>query len=243
MKLTQQLVGGSGAVVHAQIEFVSDGDRSRRDASDVLDVAFESVARVRTPASWKHKRNYEGLYWAATIEGHVWFESLYERAAVMRLDRDREVVGIAAQPMWIHWALGGKHAPDYFVRYRDGRGVLIDVKPDVNIRDDDVTTFALTADLCDRLGWGYTVVSDISVEEHRNLRFLSGYRYGRWASEPVRSRLGEHVGERNSLAEWAELLEDACEQPLGAVYSAMWWGDLDVDVRAPLSLNTRARAV
>lgn len=75
MKLTQQLVGGSGAVVHAQIEFVRDGDPSRRDASDVLDVPFESVARVRTPASWKHKRNYEGLYWAATIEEHVWFES------------------------------------------------------------------------------------------------------------------------------------------------------------------------
>lgn len=90
MKLTQQLVGGSGAVIHAQIEFVRDGDPSRRDTSDALDVAFESVARVRTPASWKHKRNYEGLYWAATIDGHVWFDSLC--AAVMRLDRDRDVV-------------------------------------------------------------------------------------------------------------------------------------------------------
>ncbi|WP_175986965.1 TnsA-like heteromeric transposase endonuclease subunit [Microbacterium tenebrionis] len=242
MTRATQLAEVSVTGLHAQIEFTCDGDLSRLDASDVLEVAFESVGRVRTPASWKHKRNYQGLYWAATIEGHVWFESLYERAAVMRLDRDRDIVGIAAQPMWIHWALGGKHAPDYFVRYRDGRGLLIDVKPDRNIGDDDARTFALTADLCDRLGWGYTVVSDISIAEHRNLRFLSGYRYRRWAPELVRSRLYERTGEGRSLAEWADLFEDACEQPLGAVYSAMWWGDLDFDVRVPLSLSSRVAA-
>ena len=78
----------------------------------MLGVEFEIVDRVRVPASWKHKRNYEGYYWAATTGGHVWFESLYERAALMRIDRDRDVVGIAAQPMWIHWSSdGGKHAP------------------------------------------------------------------------------------------------------------------------------------
>lgn len=84
----------------AAIEWVADGKRDRRDALDVVDVAFEATDLVRKPSSWQHKRNYEGDYWVATTGAHVWFESLIERAALMRLDRDRQVVGVAAQPIW-----------------------------------------------------------------------------------------------------------------------------------------------
>lgn len=45
---------------HAQIEYVLGGVDRRRDSADVLEVAFERVDRVRTPTSWKHKRNYTG---------------------------------------------------------------------------------------------------------------------------------------------------------------------------------------
>ena len=244
MKLTQWHAKPIGVAVRAQIEFTWRGDSTRLDASDVLGVEFETVDRVRAPASWKHKRNYEGYYWAATTGGHVWFESLYERAALMRIDRDRDVVGIAAQPMWIHWSSdGGKHAPDFFVRYREGRGALIDVKPERHIGKDDARTFSLTDELCGQLGWSYSVVSDVSAQEHRNLRFLSGYRYLRWGSDKVSSRLREHAGVRRSLAEWAALLDGVCQEPLGAVYSAMWWGALDFDIRVPLTLNATATAV
>ena len=124
--------------VRADFEWVLDGRHNRRDAMDAPDVAFELADVVRVPASWKHKRNYEGYYWAATTASHVWFESLYERAALMRLDRDGRVAGLASQPMWIHWPQGhGKHAPDFFVRYHDGGAALIDVRPAEHIGDDD----------------------------------------------------------------------------------------------------------
>lgn len=51
---------------HAQIEYVLGGVDHRRESVDVTEVAFERVNRVRTPKSWKHKRNYTGQYWAAT---------------------------------------------------------------------------------------------------------------------------------------------------------------------------------
>jgi len=121
--------------------------------------------------------------------------------------------------------------------------VLIDVKPEPNIGEDDATTFTLTGALCAQLGWGYAVISDISAQEHRNLRFLSGYRYPRWRAGLVDVRLHERAGDRHSLAGWAELLDSVCEQPLGAVYSALWWGGLDFDVRTPLSLAAGATAV
>ncbi|WP_282837293.1 TnsA-like heteromeric transposase endonuclease subunit [Microbacterium flavum] len=231
------------APAHVDVEWVSRGRRDRRDALEVVDVAFESADLVRRPSSWQHKRNYEGYYWAATTGTHVWFESLFERAALMRLDRDRHVVGVAAQPMWIHWSGSGrKHAPDFFVRYRDGRGALVDVKPAQYIGYDDAEAFRRTRELCGRLGWEYLVVSDIAATEHRNLRFLSGYRFDRWGSPVVNAQLRDRSGERRTLQAWAEILDGACELPLGAVYSAVWWGSLKVDEISPLALSSVAAA-
>ncbi len=230
--------------IRAEIEWVIGGKRDRRDVLDAADVPFESVDVVRTPSSWKHKRNYEGYYWAATTGSHVWFESLYERAALMRLDRDRRVTGLAAQPMWIHWSGGlGKHAPDFFVRYRGGGAAVVDVKPARQIDEDDAEVFGRTAELCEQLGWDYVVSSDISTTEHRNLRFLSGYRFDRWISAPANARLRERLGDRRTLREWAALLHGVCAQPLGAIYSALWWGLLEVDEDSPLSLSAMAEAV
>lgn len=208
-------------VGRVEIEWVASGRRDRRSAVDVAGVPFEVADRVRVPESWKHKQNYEGFYWAATIGRHVWFESLYERAAVMRLDRDRRVLAMSAQPMIIRWGVGTRsHAPDYFVRYRDGLGVVVDVKPAKRIDERDAETFRWTAALCEGLGWGYQVVCDISTTEERNLRFLSGYRFDRWVSTEVDVILAAQVGEERTLRDWASELDDVCAAPLGAVYSA-----------------------
>lgn len=231
------------ASTRAEIEWVSHGKHDRRDALDVVDVAFESADVVRKPSSWQHKRNYEGFYWAATTGSHVWFESLYERAALMRVDRDRRVIGVAAQPMWIHWSGSGrKHAPDFFVRYCDGRGALIDVRPAQHIGDSDAEAFMRTRDLCDQLGWDYAIVSDITAIEHRNLRFLSGYRFDRWVSAAMNAEIRHRPSERRTLWEWAEMLHGVCEEPLGAVYSAVWWRSLTVGEASPLTLSSTATA-
>lgn len=163
-------------VSHAQVEFVVGGVARRLDCCDVSGVPLETGRAVREPTSWQHKRNYSGFYWAATVRRHVWFESLYERSALMRLDRDRRVMGIAAQPAWLHWptAPATKHAPDYFVRYADGQAGLVDVRPADQIDHKTAAVFERTRQLCDRLGWRYLVVSDIEATEQRNLRFLSG---------------------------------------------------------------------
>ncbi|MFB4278326.1 hypothetical protein ACBJ59_23765 [Nonomuraea sp. MTCD27] len=42
-------------------------------------VAFERVAAVRTFPTYRGQRNYPGLYYAATVDRHVGFESWLER--------------------------------------------------------------------------------------------------------------------------------------------------------------------
>jgi hypothetical protein len=66
-------------------------------------VAFERVAPVRGFASFRGQRNRPGLWWFATTGEHVGHESWLERDRLMVLDADPEVVGVAAQPMWLHW--------------------------------------------------------------------------------------------------------------------------------------------
>lgn len=244
MVLTHWQQQSTAAVPHAQVEFKRCGVVTRLDETDARVVVFEDVDRVRVPESWKHKSNYAGFYWAATTSRHVWFESLYEMAALMRLDRDPEVLAISAQPMWIHWPGSGvqRHAPDFFVRFRDGSAALVDVKPERNIKPKDVVAFDRTLALCDKFGWDYFVVDDVSEQEARNLRFLSGYRYPRWREERCVELLREHAGRSARLSAWAELLRAAFPEPLGAVYSALWWRDLLFDSSGQLSLATTAKA-
>jgi hypothetical protein len=57
----------------------------------------------------------------------VGHESWLERDRLMALDADPEVVGVAAQPMWLYWADAAsgrvlRHVPDYFARRADGTG-------------------------------------------------------------------------------------------------------------------------
>ena len=121
MNLTRWQSRSADAVLRAQVEFKRGGVAARLDMADVRNVAFETVDRFREPTSWKHKVNYTGFYWAATSGRHVWFESLYEMTALMRLDRDPMVLAISAQPMRIHWAVPRgqgdvqHHTPDFFV--------------------------------------------------------------------------------------------------------------------------------
>lgn len=96
----------------------------------------------------------------------------------------------------------------------------MDVKPLALIEPDDIEAFDWTSILCEELGWGYFVVSDISESEGRNLRFLSGYRYERWRDSAAVEIVHSHAGESTRLSEWASLRARVSPQPLGAVYSA-----------------------
>src|SRR5690348_6048 len=131
----------------------------REPLSGCWNLAFERVAPVRGFASFRGQRNRPGLWWFATTGEHVGHESWLERDRLMALDADPEVVGVAAQPMWLHWASESgrrvRHAPDFFARRADGTGVVIDVRADGRIGEKDAAVFAATARVCAQVGWGY----------------------------------------------------------------------------------------
>ncbi|MDO0934221.1 hypothetical protein QQY66_21945 [Streptomyces sp. DG2A-72] len=61
-----------------------------------------------------------------------------ELSHLMRLDAEPEVCGLVSQPFRLSWRCGGRrrrvsHTPDYLVRRRDGRAVVLDVRPAVRV--------------------------------------------------------------------------------------------------------------
>lgn len=94
---------------------------------------FEAGLPVRGFPSHRGQHHFPGLYWSATTGGHVGFESWLERDHAILLDFTPQVTGLLSQPLRLFWKdERGKrisHAPDYFARFEDGRGLVVDCRP------------------------------------------------------------------------------------------------------------------
>ncbi|WP_433208557.1 TnsA-like heteromeric transposase endonuclease subunit [Nocardia sp. CA-107356] len=199
---------------------------------------FEDVPPVRQFPSFKGQKNFPGLYFAACMGGHIGFESWLERDHLMLLDFSPQVTAIAAQPFWLSWPTGEmrrRHAPDFFVRLADGRGVVIDVRADDRIEDSDAEAFAATAAACESVGWGYRRVGTPEAVLVANVRWLAGYRHARCLRAEHRMRLVEVFSGPRPLLEGAEMVGDRLTV-LPSVFHLLWSGTLSADLEsAPLT--------
>jgi hypothetical protein len=195
------------------------------------------VAPVRRFASFRGQRNRPGLWWFATTGEHVGHESWLERDRLMALDADPEVVGVAAQPMWLHWVtVSGRpvrHAPDFFARRADGTGMVIDVRADERIGDRDAAVFAATAQVCAQVGWEYQRAGELGAVRAANLRWLSGYRHPRFAQPGLAARLGEVFALPASLLAGASAAGDPVAV-LPVLFGMLWRGELAADLEGGL---------
>jgi hypothetical protein len=82
-----------------ELEFAeSIGGTRQGPLAELWSVAFERVRLVRMFPSFRGQRSFPGLYYAATMDAHVGFESWAERDVAMMLDFDPDVVGFSSQP-------------------------------------------------------------------------------------------------------------------------------------------------
>ncbi|MGW2207324.1 TnsA-like heteromeric transposase endonuclease subunit [Streptomyces sp. NPDC001774] len=189
---------GWGCLVEAEdfrLEYVDAAGDLHEGALEVMWPArFKAAGQVRTFSSYRGQRSFPGWYWAATCAELAGYESWVELGPLIRLDSDPGVVAMASQPFRISWRSGDRarrtsHTPDYFVRRRDGTGVVLDVRPDDRIEPEDAVKFEVTAAACARVGWGFERVGVLDLVAAANLRWLSGYRHPRVRREPVVAEL------------------------------------------------------
>lgn len=199
---------------------------------------FEDVPPVRCFPSYRGQRNFPGLYFAACMGRHVGFESWLERDQLMMLDFSLRVRSFCAQPFWLLWSLGGgvrRHAPDFFVRLVDGRGVVVDVRADDRIAPADAEAFEATAAACEAVGWCYRRVGALEPVLAANVRWLAGYRHARCRGEEHSGRLLEVFARPMPLLVGVEAVGDQISV-LPSLFHLMWTGALTADLAsAPLS--------
>jgi len=220
-----------------RLEFVDDhGQRCREALRVCWQRRFETATPVRAFRWAKGQRNFPGLWWSATSGQHVGYESWLERDHLMLLDFDPDVVGVAAQPFWLHWHDGHRerrHVPDFFVRQGSGgAGVVVDVRADDRIRPKDAEAFDTTARACAQAGWVYRRVGVPDPVLVANVRWLSRYRHPRCdARQDVAGRLLEVFAQPMPLAAGVAAVGDRLAV-LPVLFHLMWRQLLGADLLA-----------
>jgi len=243
---TSRRVELSAAAESFEVGYVSeDGTPQRVPLTGAWGVRFEQGLPVRRFASRKGQRHLSGLWWSATMSGHVGFESWLERDQLVAVDFDSSVVGIASQPFWLHWTdVGGErvsHAPDYFARRRDGSALVIDCRPVERRRPRDVVKFDATEQACALIGWEYRVIGAGDAVLTANLRWLAGYRHPRHRMTSTAEALQRAFATPTPLIAGAEAAGDPVAV-LPALFHLLWCHELAADLSAPLQEHTVVRA-
>lgn len=153
-----------------------------REAKELRPGQLESV---RVPSAHVGMPNYIGVLVVPQAQGGscrgVWYESFNEMHHLLDLIVDGIVLDVVTQPLRFEWRFPKagvrEHTPDFLV-VAHGRVTLVDVTRAEKLAEDPatLTIFALTAETCRRLGWGYEVRTELPVQRCRNLRFLAGFR-------------------------------------------------------------------
>ena len=218
-------------------EFIdSAGTRCRGLLTEVWATPFERAAPVRSFPSFKGQVNFTGLYYAATMDAHVGFESWLERDVAMMLDFDPQVAAFSSQPFWLSWSEQDgqrQHAPDFFARLADGTGVVIDVRPDNRIKPRDARAFAVTEAACTQVGWKFRRTAGPGVIIAANIRWLAGYRHRRCGRGDIAGQLLEVFTVPKPLMAGAREIGD----PVGVLpvlYHLLWKQALVTDVTTTL---------
>jgi hypothetical protein len=196
---------------------------------------FENSLPIRRPAAFKGQHNFAGLWWCATNQRHVGFESWCERGNLMSLDIDPNVTGIASQPFRIALSTSlprRSHVPDYFIRLADGSAVVIDVRPHGRVTPPDQEVFQATKDLCATVGWAYRRLGGLPPVFLANLRWLAGYRHPRYFRAPATAMLLDRLAQDGPVSgrDLAATTGDAFAA-LAPLFHLLWEQQISTDLR------------
>jgi len=227
-----------------EVAFVADGREIRQDLRDAAGVRFEDAPPVRRFPSYAGQRNYPGLYYAATMDRHVGFESWLERDQAMALDFDSDITAFAPQPFWLFWPGPDRicsHAPDFFARTAAGSGVVIDCRPEDRIKPRDSRAFAATERACAQAGWSFRLITGHDQVWMDNVRWLAGYRHRRHYLEPAVSDLITVFSQPRQIGDGAALSGDPVAV-LPVLFHLLWSGVLSADLSQRLEITTTVMA-
>jgi hypothetical protein len=248
------LAAGNGDHGETRLEWVPAGGLPSRIVTlanlTQHPVEWSATNPIRVPAFYRGQSSKPGYYWMASLGWHITYESKAERAYLMELDWAGTATCVLPQPFRLHFprqARPYQHIPDFLTCHSDGSTEVVDVK---GARQQgkplNKLTFSLTRQVCEQLGFEFTVYAGPTRITEANLAFLTGYR------SPGAASLDEYLpmladvvaGQELTIEKMTARLAEA-GVPLGVapavVWRAMWQRLLTTDLLHPLSTYSRVR--
>lgn len=158
----------------------SPGSRAEWDVASLGPPDPAQLVSVRRPNSGAFSRHVPASAYSVTTGTHLELESGLEHELVRTLDRQRDVVHLVAQPLWLHFPTepgrAPSHQPDLLSVRADGSVTVWDVRP-AERRDELFDRRArLTAEACHEARWGYETFAGLTETARMNLLWLSGFK-------------------------------------------------------------------
>jgi hypothetical protein len=192
------------------------------------------------------QKNYAGLYWCATQNAHVGYESRLELSRLMLADFDPTARKIVSQPFQLQGTVAGeriRRVPDYLV-CTDSGPLVIDVKPLRRLQDPDVAHLLdVTRQVVESRGWRYEIASEPPKVEFMNVRFLAGYRRARHFNTDVLGDVRSLMA-REHESRVSEIVQSATHPKrllLGSLLHLLWRHEFTFDISRRLSGTTPVR--
>lgn len=210
----------------------------RRFASSAMG---EHISAVRKPAFYKGQASLPGYFWMSTMDSLVMYESRLEMVVLLQLDFNPLVSTVISQPCVIYFSENAKryrHTPDFFVKYTNDVGELINVKPKKFVNTDrNIRSFGACQNASVEMGFASSVRTEMEPIFLKNLWWLSGYRrqpphtqaYGAYLIECASS--GMSIDEILQGADCAALVRPV-------LFYMIWKGLLSVNLYEKLNGKT-----
>lgn len=223
------------------LDVTTAGDVDRVPVHRVRAAMFDDAQPCRR-FSWRtSQRHRPGLMYMQSLRRHVGFESLQEQRFLLALDFDGGAHDVLGQPFALRyvdrrrWRL---HVPDYLLR-TDRGVVLVNVRPEGLVEDDDRRNFAALDAVAAHHSWRHEVVTGWRQPAMSTVDTLSAHR------RPMKDPLGVRAQvldalDRHGPQPFAALAETTgCEAVARAFICALLWHrDATIDLGRPLGDQT-----
>ncbi len=201
------------------------------------------LGSIRRPQSTEASRHVPVEAHSVTTRRTIRLESGLEHDLLRALDRQHDVVWLAAQPTRLTFPVKRKgrpirHVPDLLSQATNRSVTIWDARAAARQDEKFKLKAALTAGACEHVGWSYRVFAGYSNVLRANLMWLQAYRRAQPWYEPARAVLTALLaGDTTSVG--AVLAADAGSGHLiSAMWHYLWRGDIDCELGVPITPAT-----
>ncbi|MGW9467376.1 TnsA-like heteromeric transposase endonuclease subunit [Cellulosimicrobium funkei] len=200
-----------------------------------------SLAPARRAAADALSRHAPVHMSCRTTGGFLVLESGLEHELARELDRDPDVMWIAAQPVLITFTNGSRHVPDLAAEHVDGRVVVWDARP-AERRDEKFLRVAeLTQQACTAVGWEYKLYDTADTTRRLNLMWLTCFRHRpEWPHHAAKIRLLEYAAASTTVGDLMAL-DQGDGHVIATMWHLLWAGDLVVDLDARITAVSKVQ--